>query len=120
MGFATVIAAATFSLILFRSDPATASATEYLLLFAGLFLTIAGILSIFGFLIRVRLYPQELLTTLVSGAFRQGLLFSGLLVGALALLSRGLLSWWNALFLVVLATGIEYFFLHRARKTLIH
>jgi hypothetical protein len=111
MGFGTVVAAATFFLVLFRVDPDAAGALDFVLFYASLFLLIAGLVSISGFLARVYMHRDEILSRLVGLSFRQAILLSAVAVGALGLHSRGLLSWWNSLILVVAVTVAEFIFI---------
>ena len=119
MGLGTVIAAATFALVLFRVNPETAGLLSFALFYLSLFLTVTGLISIVSFLVRVVARREELLSRLVALSFRQAVLFALLAVSALALHSRHLLSWWNALFLVAAVTLVEFFFLSLGRQPLV-
>jgi len=116
MGFGTVLAGATFFLVLFRVDPATAGALGFSLFYLSLGLTLCGAVSIVGFLVRVLMHREEMLSRLVGLSFRQAVLLAALAVGGLALHARDLLSWWNSILLVVVATIIEFIFLSLERK----
>jgi Ca2+/Na+ antiporter len=116
MGFGTILAGATFFLVLFRTDPASAGALGFTLFYAGLGLTLCGAVSIIGFLLRVILHRDEMLSRLVGLSFRQAVLLSALAVGALVLRSRDLLSWWNCLLLIIVATVVEFIFISLERK----
>ncbi len=116
MGFATALAAATFFLVLFRVDPFSADTFNFALFYASLFLSVAGVASIAGFVIRVYLHREEMLSRLVSLSFRQAVLLSAMGVGALALHARGLLSWWNSLILIVAVTVAEFILISMEKK----
>jgi hypothetical protein len=117
MGFGTIVALATFFLVLFRVDPATAGALGFTLFYLSLFLAVAGAVSIVGFVIRVFLHRDEILSRLVGLSFRQAVLLSAMGVGALALHARGLLSWWNSVILVAAVTIVEFFFISLEKKS---
>jgi hypothetical protein len=116
MGFGTVLAGATFSLVLFRIDPATAGWLGFMLFYLSLAFTIAGAVSIFGFVVRVAIHRDEMLSRLVSLSFRQAVLLSAVVVVALILHSRQLLSWWNSALLIAAATIVEFIFISLERK----
>lgn len=116
MGFGTLVAAATFFLVLFRVDPGNAGLLGFSLFYLSMFLAIAGAVSILGFVIRVLSHQGEMLSRLVALSFRQAVLLSALAVAALALHSHGLLSWWNSVLLVAAVTVIEFFFISLERK----
>ena len=116
MGFGTLIAAATFFLILFRVDPANAGFLGFCLFYLSMFLAVAGALSILGFVIRVFSHRGEMLSRLVALSFRQAVLLAALAVGALALHAHGLLSWWNSILLVAAVTIVEFLFIPLEKK----
>jgi hypothetical protein len=116
MGFGTILAGATFFLVLFRVDPGAAGWVGFTLFYLSLGLTLAGGVSIVGFLVRVMAHRDEMLSRLVLLSFRQAVLLSALAVTALILHSRDLLSWWNSLLLVIVATIVEFIFISLERK----
>jgi hypothetical protein len=115
IGLATVLAGATFALVLFRTEPASAGTFGFILFYCSLFFTVCGILSLGGFLVRILLHRTELLSRMVGIAFRQAVLLSVLVVGTLFLRSQHLLSWWNSLFFVVVLSVIEFLFVSLER-----
>ncbi len=116
MGFGTLLAGATFFLVLFRVDPGTAGTLGFALFYLSMFLTVAGAVSIVGFLVRVLMHRDEMLSRLVALSFRQAVLLSALAIGALALHSHKLLSWWNSLLLIAAMTIVEFLFISLERK----
>jgi hypothetical protein len=116
MAFGTIVAAATFFLVLFRVDPAAAGVLGFALFYLSLFFVICGLISIFAFLARVALHREEMLSRLVGLSFRQAVLFSLLIVGALALHAYKLLSWWNSLLLVAAVTVVEFIFISLEKR----
>src|SRR5512135_355638 len=88
MGFGVVLAAATFFLVVFRTEPASAGWLGFTLLYLSLFLTLVGAVSIIGFVVRVLMHRDEMLSKLVTLSFRQAVLLSVIAVGALMLHSR--------------------------------
>lgn len=118
MGFGTLTAAATFFLVLFSVDPITAGILGFSLFYFSLFLAVAGAVSILGFIVRVLSHRDEILSRLVLLSFRQAVMLAALTVGALALHSQGLLSWWNSILLVAAVTITEFFFVSLERKSI--
>jgi len=116
MAFGTIVAAATFFLVIYRVDPAAAGALGFTLLYLSLFFTVCGLVSILAFLVRIAVHRDEMLSRLVGLSFRQAVLFSALIVGALALHAHALLSWWNSLLMVAAVTVIEFIFISLERK----
>jgi hypothetical protein len=116
MVFATVLAAATFFLVLFQTDPATAGVFGFSLFYLSLGFALCGVVSIAGFLVRVLLHRDEILSRLVGLSFRQAVLLCTLAVIALMLHARDLLSWWNSALLVIVVTIIEFIFISIEKK----
>lgn len=116
MAFGTLVAAATFFLVLFRVDPATAGPLGFSLFYLSLFFSVCGLVSILGFLARVAIHRDEMLSRLVGLSFRQAVLLAALGVGALALHARGLLSWWNSLLLIAAVTVAEFVFISLEKR----
>ncbi len=116
MSFGTVVAGATFCLVLYRVDPATAGALGFCLFYLSLFFAICGLVSILGFVARVFMHRDEMLSRLVGLSFRQAVLLSALAVGGLALHAHGLLSWWNSLFLIAAVTVVEFIFISLEKR----
>ena len=88
----------------------------FTLFYLSLGLTLAGVISIVGFVLRVAIHRDEMLSRLVGLSFRQAVLLSALAVIALILRSRDLLSWWNSILLIVSATIVEFIFISLGRK----
>ncbi len=116
MGLATVLAAATFLIVLFSVDSDTVGMSGLILFYASLFLTIIGLLSLFGLLVRVALHRHEPLFRLVAVSFRHSVLFGILVVGALALRAVQLITWWNSLIMIAVLTLVEFMFLSLERR----
>jgi len=117
MGFGTILAGATFFLVLFRVDPQTAGWLGFVLLYLSLGLALAGAVSIVGFVVRVAAHRDEMLSRLVTLSFRQAVLLSAVAVGSLILRSHDLLSWWNSALLIIVATIVEFIFISLEKKS---
>ncbi|MBU1203406.1 hypothetical protein KKH39_05180 [Patescibacteria group bacterium] len=112
MLLATVLAWLGFFIIINSFDPYQGGLSIFLMFYFTLFLSILGTLSLLGFLLRsVWNRKRGIARVMVMESFRQAVIFSSVLLVALFLQSLRLLTWWNTLLLVVLATTIEFVFL---------
>lgn len=110
MTIATVVCWGGWALVLNFVNPYEAGPVGLIFFYLSLFLGLLGVFSIIGFVIRYLVKRNEFAYAQVKIAFRQGFMFSLLLIISLALLAKNLLVWWNLLLLVILLGGIEYFF----------
>lgn len=117
MGFGTVLASATFFLVLFRVDVDVSGASGFAMFYLSLFLAITGVISLLSLSVRAFNRRGEMLSRLVGLSFRQAALLSALAVGALALRAYGLLSWWSALLGASAVTAAEFLFISLDDKT---
>ncbi|MBU1999155.1 MAG: hypothetical protein KKE64_06635 [Candidatus Omnitrophica bacterium] len=106
---ATGIAWLGFFIIINNFDPQAANLVIFSLFYFILFLSILGTLSLLGFLLRSlwnrkRARPRLMATE----SFRQALIFAAVLIIALWLQAGRVLTWWNMLLLIVLATVVEF------------
>ncbi|OIO18083.1 hypothetical protein COT27_01450 [Candidatus Kuenenbacteria bacterium CG08_land_8_20_14_0_20_37_23] len=98
--------------VIFFVNPENTDTLGFILFYASLFLTLWGIFSLIGFVVRYIFIKQDFAYAQVKAAFRQGFFFSILLNSSLFLQSQKLLVWWNTLLLVGLLTAIEFFFIN--------
>lgn len=97
--------------VLFLVNPEMTNWIGFSLFYSSLFLAIVGTAAIIGFFIRFVLLKQELAFRLVKEAFRQSFLIATLILISLILLSYGLFTWLNLLFLILGLTILEFFLL---------
>jgi len=116
MTLATIFCFIAWLEVLFFVNPLGTGLAGFILFYLSFFLTFWGIFSIIGFLIRYILRRNRFAYDQVKMAFRQGFLFSLLLISSLILQSHGLLVWWNMLLLIGLLAIVEYFFLSLKHK----
>lgn len=106
---ATILAWLGFFIIITSFDPTQGSWLVYAMFYMMLFLSVLGTLSLLGFLFRILFYGKRArLKVLVIESFRQAIIFSAVVVLALMLQAGRVLTWWNMLLLIVLATVIEF------------
>ncbi len=106
---ATIIAWLGFFIIINNFDPFQANLVIFVMFYSVLFLSTLGTLSLVGFGLRVAWNRKRGIPRLmVTESFRQGVIFSGALMIALWLQAGRILTWWNILLLIVLATVVEF------------
>lgn len=112
MILATLLAWLGFFIIVNIFDPYQGEIVVFILFYFVLFLATLGTLSLIGFWLR-KLWNRKrgIARVMVSESFRQAIIFSLALVVALVLQANRLLSWWNLLLLVLIATIIEFMIL---------
>jgi len=111
----TAICWAAWVVVINSIDPETTNLVGLLLFYASLFLAIVGASAILGFLVRFILLRQELVFRQVVRAFRQSFLFAAVIVASLILQSFQLFTWYNALFLIIGLTVLEFFLISYKR-----
>jgi len=112
MILATLLAWLGFFIIVNIFDPYQGEIVVFILFYFVLFLATLGTLSLIGFWLR-KLWNRKrgIARVMVSESFRQAIIFSLALVVALVLQANRLLSWWNLLLLVLIATIVEFMIL---------
>ncbi|MEK7073356.1 MAG: hypothetical protein AAB974_02870 [Patescibacteria group bacterium] len=112
MGLGTLIAWAAFLLIVALVDPLSAGILGMIFFYVALVVATSGTLALIGLFVRTMVVrTQDVLSKQVTHSFREGFLVSLLLVAALILQSRGLLSILNTTLLLAVLVLTEFFFL---------
>ena len=112
MGLGTLIAWAAFLLIVALVDPLSAGTLGLIFFYVALAVATSGTLALIGLFVRtVVVRTQDVLSKQVTHSFREGFLVALLLVAALILQSRGLLSVLNTTLLLAVLVLTEFFFL---------
>lgn len=112
MGLGTLIAWAAFLLIVALVDPLSAGTLGLIFFYVALAVATSGTLALIGLFVRtVVVRTQDVLSKQVTHSFREGFLVALLLVAALILQSRGLLSILNTTLLLAVLVLTEFFFL---------
>ncbi|OGF18519.1 hypothetical protein A3G56_03020 [Candidatus Falkowbacteria bacterium RIFCSPLOWO2_12_FULL_45_10] len=111
----TAICWAAWVVVINSIDPETTNLVGLLLFYSSLFLAIVGASAILGFLVRFILLRQELVFRQVVRAFRQSFLFAAVIIASLILQSFHLFTWYNALFLIIGLTVLEFFLISYKR-----
>jgi len=99
-------------MIIYSFDPTSGGWLAFGLFYFVLFLSILGSLSLLGYGLR-RFWNRKrgIPRIMVADSFRQATIFAAVVVVALWLQSGRILTWWNMLLLILLATFVEFAFL---------
>ncbi|MDO8592259.1 MAG: hypothetical protein Q7R92_00630 [bacterium] len=119
MAVMTALCVLALGYVVWTVNPEETNSAGFLLFYLSLFLSLIGLTSIIGFLIRFVFLKRELAVNKVLAAFRQSFLFSGFIAAMLFLQSRSLLSWLNAVILIIGLSALEFFLLNYGRSSVI-
>ena len=108
MTLGTFLCWGAWFLVVMYLDPATAGWLGFGFFYSSLFLALVGSFSLIGLGFRLYILQSEVVFRQVSVAFRQALSFSVLMTVGLFLESKDLLTWWNAVMLVLAVTLVEF------------
>jgi len=109
---ATIVAWLSFFLVVSNFDPQEANAVVLIFFYFSLFLSTLGSLALIGFWWRkIWRHKKELSHKVAAESFRQATIFSTALIIALLLQATRLLTWWNIILLILVATMIEFLIL---------
>lgn len=110
----SVLAWVAWALIVTTVEPGPAGMVGEAFFFGALLLAMTGTLTTLGILGRARMF-SKLPATYVGPAFRQGILISIALVGALLLQRLQFLFWWNLVLMGVILVMIDLVLSNRRR-----
>src|SRR3989344_6381716 len=114
--FGTLLAWASWLVVLLYIDPTTIATLGYMLFYSCLSLALIGSFFLVGNSFRKTFFRRQLAAQRVSTSLRQALLFSILLITTALLQSFSMTRWWNMTLLIVLLTLLELFFVTRQRQ----
>ena len=110
----TLLSLGVWFMILFNIDVDTADFLTISAFFGSLFLWLTGILTFIIFYFRVWISNNEVIFTFLPISIRHSILISYTLVGILSMNALNVLTWWDAIMLILVTVLIELFF--RAKK----
>ena len=111
----TALTLACFGIFFFVANtinPFSTNLVGYALFYFSLFLSLSGLATIIGFLIRFVALKKELAFNLVKVSFRQSFLFSLFFVIALFLKANDLFNWLNLVLLILIFSVLELFLIN--------
>lgn len=107
---ATILCWGAFLLTLFNTNPHIAGGIAVVSLLLSLFFALLGTFTLLGFYSRIFFSKNELLYTNIGISFRQGILFSFIIVGLLLLSHFQFLNFWTALLFILAISSLEFYF----------
>lgn len=106
--FGTVLCFVAWASVIANIDPEEAGALGFFLFYTTLFLGLVGFTSTIGLGVRKAIFREdEVVFRHARRAFRQSIIFSGLILATLVLLQVNFLRWWNGVILVALGIVLE-------------
>jgi len=110
MGAGTAMAAMSWVIVLYSINPFEAGVLGLVFFYSTLFLSLVGLLSLFGIAYRILIKKRSVssLPREVKISFRHSMLLAILGIGSLILASQKQMTWYFVLLLFVLIFGIEY------------
>jgi len=103
-------------LILLNVDLETAGWQGFLLFYLSLFFTLVSLLTLVEFFIRSKILSSKPIFAQAGISFRHSILFSIIAIGTLIFQGLRMLSWQNALLLIVGVVILEFYFINRERN----
>lgn len=108
IAFGTLLCLGSLISVLYLSDPYADGAMSHVFFHLSLFLTITGLTTGVGLIVRQK-YGSGLYITNLAIAFRQAVFVAIFITGSLLLLSHGILYWWVELTLILFLVFFELF-----------
>ena len=84
---------------------------DFIFFYVSLFLGLLGAVALIGLLVRHMKTRNKFIVEKVIISFRQGTWLALLIVATLLLQSYHILTWWNVILLVLIASFLEFFFM---------
>lgn len=113
MATATLFCWGAWYLVVSSINPFKTDIVGFLLFYASTTLALTGTAALIGFFLRTLFVPQEVVFQRVLISFRQGIFLSILIDGLLLLQHNHLLTWYNAVFLIIGLTIAELVMISR-------
>ena len=116
MVIATLVCWLAWITVLYQVDPFIDGISGILLFYISLFLSLFGSFFLVSFGFRKTYAKYDLDYKIVGTSFRQSFFLSLMVILVLFLQSQGLLTWWNAILIVMVLTLIEGFLLSLRKR----
>lgn len=113
MTISTVFSWAAWILVITVVNPATTDWFGIFLFYAAMGSSLTGSFALIGFFLRSLFFRSSDIRSRVWNSFRQGLFFALLIDGFLVMQHAKLLTWYNAAFLIIALTLLEFFSISR-------
>jgi len=113
---ASLLSWAIFAFILNFTSPETNSWVIFSLFYFALFLSLSGLFTIIGFIVRQKIFHKSLAFYSLKSSSRQSFLFSFLVIAILFMLAQNLFSWLNISLLIIILSIIEYILINENKS----
>ena len=110
MILATTLAATAWAFVVYYIDPFKSGITGLFLFYTTFFFVLVGVFTIIGFRLRKSFLNNELLFVLIGLSFRQAIWIAIIIIGLLIMQGARILTWWDALLLVISVFLLEAYF----------
>jgi len=111
IGVTGVISWLAVYLVINKLNPMESMSLSLILFFVSLFFALTSTFTIVGYYFRVWFNRNEIYYDHINISFRQGILLTLVVVGALVFQLLRVLTWWSGLMLVGVIMLIEFYFL---------
>lgn len=112
----TIIALASFVLVIFYFDPTQIGFAGFALFYLTLFLALSGVIFLISDSLKAKFNKKLLLYQRLRTSVRHAIFFSLLITGWAFLKASGLLRWWNLLLFILILTLLEFFFISTQKQ----
>ncbi len=113
---ASLLSWAIFVFLLNFTSPETNSWLIFSLFYFALFLSLSGLFTIIGFIVRQKIFHKSLAFYSLKSASRQSFLFSFLIIAILFMLAQNIFSWLNISLLIIILSIIEYILINEKKS----
>ena len=113
---ATMLFWAAWILIILKVDPYIGGRNMIILFFISLFLSLTGLLTLIGFLLRIWFSKNELINLYLRPSVRQAILISLCIIVLLSIQILRLVNIWSGLLIVLAILSLEFFFRTKKEK----
>ena len=110
---ATVLGWASFFVVINNLSPFISGYLALSLFYSSLFIAVTGTLAILNYYLRMALNKNKNYYQNLNIALRQGSLFSVMIVASLIFQRLRVLTWWDAMLMLIIIFLVEYYFMAR-------
>jgi hypothetical protein len=108
---ATLFGWASFIVVLNKLSPITSTAIALIFFYSSLFFALTTSFALVGYYIRMWLNRNEVYFSHINISLRQGALLAVVVCLSLGFQSMRVLTWWDAMLLLILALFVELYFM---------
>lgn len=110
VGIAGLVSWTAWFIVLNKLDPFESTSLALGLFFLSLFFALSCTFTIIGFYFRLWLNKNEVYSSHIHIAFRQGIELTVIALGCIMFLILGVLNWWSGFLLILCVSLVELYF----------